>query len=67
MEHVDENHALEQVTDRLAAQYAPIPRAEIAAIVRREADKLAHAPIRDHLPNLVERAVREVLAPISVA
>lgn len=67
MEHVDEDRALEQVIDRLATQYAPIPRAEIAAIVRREADKLADAPIRDHVPNLVEHAAREVLAPISVA
>ncbi|MBN9605994.1 MAG: hypothetical protein J0G30_05220 [Actinomycetales bacterium] len=66
MDHVDETRALESVIDRLAQQYAPIPRAEIAAIVRHEVDKFSGAPIRDHIPALVEHAVHEVLAPISL-
>lgn len=65
MDSTTETLALERVTDRLAERYAPVPRGEIAALVTREAARFADAPLREHVPTLVEHGVREILRPLA--
>jgi len=65
MEHVDEDHAIAEVIDRLAIRFDAIPRAEIDSVVRAEHAKLLGNPIRDYVPVLVEHAAKARLRTVA--
>ena len=56
-----EREALDHVAERLVRRFAHVDAEEIRRAVRREFDAYADARIRDFIPILVERAVRESL------
>lgn len=58
-----EEVAIEHVTQTLAAEYAPDHSPdEVSEAVSEAREKFTDPPIRDFVPNLVERAARERLA-----
>lgn len=69
----DEEHAIDEVIDRLAERFPTIDRSHVAEIVHEEAHKLDGGRVRDFVPVLVEHASHERLrleaepAPLNVA
>jgi hypothetical protein len=57
----DEGHALDRVAERLAARYPQTPPDTIRSLVFQTHQQFEGRPIRDYVPVLVERAVREHL------
>ena len=56
-----EREALDHVAERLIRRFTHVDAEEIRRAVHREFDAYADARIRDFIPILVERAVRESL------
>lgn len=61
----DEQAAMDQVVERLAARYPDVSAETIAAIVREVYVTLADARVRDFLPVLVEREAKTRLAVVA--
>jgi hypothetical protein len=58
---LDEAEALARVADRLAVRYPQTPPDTIRSLVRQTHRQFEGRPIRDYVPVLVERVVREHL------
>lgn len=56
-----EQAAMSRVVERLASQFPEVPREDIARAVRGRYEGYEPSPVRDFLPILVERSVREDL------
>ena len=56
-----EQKALEQIAERVAQQFPDLPRQQIAEAVRGHYAQFDASRIRDFIPVLVERAVRDDL------
>ena len=69
----DEEHAIEEVIDRLAERFPTLERTHVADIVHDEWHSLEAGRVRDFVPVLVEHEARERLrkeatpAPLNVA
>ena len=61
MAHDDETRQVEMVADRLRARHPGHSPESIAAMVREVHAGYVHSPVRDFVPLLVERGVRERL------
>lgn len=57
----EEERAVDQVVDRLAARFPDVPRDHVAEVVGKEHVDLAGNPIRDFVPVLVEHEARDRL------
>jgi hypothetical protein len=57
----DEGQALDRVAERLAARYPQMQPDTIRSLVFQTHQQFEGSPIRDYVPLLVERAVRESL------
>lgn len=61
MREFSEERAIDDVVARLAARYPALDPAQIATAVRRAHEGFASCTVRDFVPLLVERHVREEL------
>ena len=61
MAHDDETRQVAMVAERLTARHPGLPPESIAAMVREVHAGYAHSHVRDFVPLLVERGVRERL------
>jgi hypothetical protein len=58
MNAAEDEPAMDQVVDRLAARFPHVPRIHIAGIVGEEFDALSAGRIKTFIPTLVERGAR---------
>ncbi|MRG60165.1 hypothetical protein GE115_09835 [Agromyces sp. CFH 90414] len=56
-----EQHAIQNVVERLDARYPSLGRAHVRAVIDEEVTRLAGNPVREYLPALVEHAADERL------
>lgn len=61
MESAEEEHAVEEVIDRLVRRFPDIPREHVVTVVRETHLELEGNPIRDFVPVLVEHTARKRL------
>ncbi len=61
MYNLDEQHAVEQVCQRLAAGFPHVASTNVRFAVEQAHHSLAGAPVRNYVPVLVEHAAREAL------
>ena len=61
MDASDEQKAVDEVAERLAARFPEVQRDQVALIVREVHAALDGNPIRDFVPVLVEHGARERL------
>lgn len=61
MYDLDEQHAVEEVCQRLAARFPNVAPTNVRLAVEQAYHGLAGAPVRNFVPVLVERAAREIL------
>ncbi|GAB3394192.1 hypothetical protein GCM10027568_24350 [Humibacter soli] len=56
-----ERKAIDDVADRLIAKHPEVNQAFIRELVAREYEQLRNAKLREHIPVLVEHAVKQSL------
>ena len=61
MSELDEDQAIAQVVDRLAAQFPSLARERVQLVVDEERERLAPGRVRDFVPVLVEHEAKERL------
>lgn len=61
MREFSEERAIDDVVARLTARYPSLDPAQIATTVRQMHERFASCAVRDFVPLLVERYVREAL------
>ncbi|MET0700364.1 MAG: hypothetical protein ABWY93_11920 [Mycobacterium sp.] len=65
MADLSEQAALEDLERRLTSAYAAIPRDRVSTAIHDAHARFQQSPIRDFIPLLVERRVRDDLAELS--
>ncbi len=61
MYNLDEEHAVEQVCQRLAARFPNLAPDNVRLAVEQAHNSMAGAPVRNYVPVLVEHAARKAL------
>ncbi len=61
MVNIDEAQALDQVRERLTAQFPDVPEDTVRLVVDQAHRSLDGRPVRNYVPVLVEREARERL------
>lgn len=56
-----ETVALDEIAVRMRSKFPDVPTETVAGVIRRHYDEFAGSTIRDFIPVLVERAVRDDL------
>ena len=64
---VEEDRLIEQMVDRLVAQFPQVPPATVQDTVGAARHRFDAAPIRDFVPLFVERHTKEKLADLAGA
>jgi hypothetical protein len=59
---ISERTLIDEVVRRLIGKYANVPASQISAAVQRAHARFERCPIRDFVPLLVERRVRQELS-----